>query len=456
MLPWNRLSAALFASCLSCLLLAGCKTNAPKPDVPKLPHTDSFTLPVESHEPSGWWWEQALPGRLADQVNAMLRNNTAVQLADIALEKQQALLQKAKADTQIQLDASANNRITREDGDNSHFSQAGLDASLPLDVSGELSERVKTQQFLVAAAQAGRNQARLEKVSDYLQAHIDAAEAYQLTVLLQQQIGSAQTLLQLTEFRFAQGLAESIDVLQQREQLVSIQQQLPAIQLNENLAQHQLAVLAGLAPTRDTPSVTAIPTLTTTLTVSSPLQLLQQHPALQEQQALLAAADADYEAAIRAGLPELNLSSSALLQLSSGDLSGLLRLALSAGMNLVDGGQHHADTQIAATDLQSAGLNYLQTWLDHLAQVEALLQRIQVSTQQLSDSENRLAVSSELFDAAQRRYERGVSDYLPVLSAQRSLNQQQRNHLSLQAQRQRLIVQLQTATAIRPQTEEQP
>ena len=49
-------------------------------------------------------------------------------------------------------------------------------------------------------------------------------------------------------------------------------------------------------------------------------------------------------------------------------------------------------------------------------------------------SEQRLKIVDTLLLAARRRYERGVSDYLPVLAAVRGQQQQQRDHLALQAE----------------------
>jgi outer membrane protein TolC len=47
-----------------------------------------------------------------------------------------------------------------------------------------------------------------------------------------------------------------------------------------------------------------------------------------------------------------------------------------------------------------------------------------------------------LLQAATRRYERGVSDYLPVLAALRGQQQQQRDHLALQAELARIRVEV--------------
>ena len=60
-------------------------------------------------------------------------------------------------------------------------------------------------------------------------------------------------------------------------------------------------------------------------------------------------------------------------------------------------------------------------------------------------SEQRLETAEALLKASQRRYEQGVSDYLPVLAALRGMQQQQRDQLALLAELARSRVRLHRA-----------
>jgi multidrug efflux system outer membrane protein len=86
--------------------------------------------------------------------------------------------------------------------------------------------------------------------------------------------------------------------------------------------------------------------------------------------------------------------------------------------------------------------------LQALRETDDLLNQLQRSHEQLQLSQAASEAAAALFKATRRRYERGVTDYLPVLDALQSLQQQQRQHLALQAEHQRILVRLHTALGL--------
>ena len=126
----------------------------------------------------------------------------------------------------------------------------------------------------------------------------------------------------------------------------------------------------------------------------------------------------------------------------------MLYIALEASVSLFDSGRLDARAAERRAELERSGIEYLQAWLQAVRETEDLLHTLQAVRTQLRLSEQRNQVATELFEASRRRYERGISDYLPVLAALRTLQQQQRDHLALQAEQLRVIVRLHSAMGL--------
>ena len=130
-----------------------------------------------------------------------------------------------------------------------------------------------------------------------------------------------------------------------------------------------------------------------------------------------------------------------------------MRYSAALYTSLFDSGELSAQISEQRAALERAGIAYLQAWLAAVRETDDLLNTLQANQQRLDRSAQLIEVEEKLFEATRRRYERGISDYLPVLAAVRSLQQQQRDHLALQAERLRIIVRLHTAMGL-PATRE--
>lgn len=431
------------------LLLFGCVSHAPRPEVPRLDTASRFSVaPATGPSSTAPWWQQALEQDLAERTASMLAANPSVRLAAQDVAIQQARLDGSEADRGWEVVGSAQGKLQTRDGDGSGSAQAGIDASLPLDLFDRLQQGRDAVSFELARSRAKLEQTRLQQVQAFVLAHIDAAEAQQLQQLLSQQIETAQTLLRLTEFRFSQGLVSSVDVLQQREQLASLRLQPVEVRLSARQAMTHLASLQGRLPEQVEEAPQGLPGLAENFSVATPAELIQRRPDLVEKRAALLASDRRYAAALNAHLPDASLSAGALLRLVSGDASEVLNAAIDASISLFDSGALQASSAEHRAELERAGIDYLSSWLDAVRETDDLLQGLQINSERLRLSERRTRVASNLFDATRRRYERGITDYLPVLAALRSLQQQQRDHLGLRVQRLRLIVRLHTAMGL--------
>lgn len=434
------------------VFLGGCLSAPTRPDKPAFDNKAVFTVPIPPavSRSGGQWWEKELKPDYRTWVVRLLGNNPAIRLAAAETVRQRARRDEADADRGGSLELNAGSRIDQSDGARSVRHSAGIDARLPLDLSGELTATYDARAWEHRQALANLEQTRLEQTERLLLALLDYAESRQRRQLLHQQLTTTQKQLHLTEIRFAQGQASSVDVLQQREQIASLRQQLPGIHNDARLAANRITELLGQPPDRQPAFPHELPEIPSTLPPVKPFDLLRFRPDLLAQQAALAAADAEFEAALRARLPGLALSGSALWQLVSGNPSAVIEAALDASLTLFDGGANKARIEQKRAGLRKAGVRYLQTWLAAVRKVDDLLNTQHTQEQELQQTRKRLQIGNQLYRGTLSRYQRGITDYLPVLTAVRDLQRQQREALHLETERQRTLVRLKIAIGLPP------
>lgn len=419
------------------LLLAGCTSMPERPVLPVIDAAAGFAAPLPDTFDAGAepWWLRVVNAQTQQLILTALAGSPGLREAAQRVTAAQARLAQADADRggRAVLDADATLLDNRETSNESL--QLGVDASVPIDVSGALERRREAAQARLLAQRAGLAQSRMELARDYLLALIDSHEARQRTLLLNKQVEVAGTLLRLIELRFSQGLASSVDVLQQRDQRAALRQQLPIAARDRWTADNQLRRLAGRAP-GDTDIVDdeTLPLVGTAFALVAPAALVETRPDLRASAAQVAAADADFAAALADRLPTLTLSGGALRRVVSGDYTTLLSAALGAAFTLFDAGNTRAIAVERRAELAALGERHLALWLDAVFDVDDLLFETASLEERLTLSSQRLTSAQQLLGAAQRRYERGVSDYLPVLEALRGLQQQQRDDLALRAE----------------------
>ena len=436
-------------------LFAGCMGMPDRPVLPEIDEDAEFAAPivVETRKAGGAWWHRAVDAKTSELIKHLLATSPSLREAEQRVAVAEARLAQAQADQggSASLDASA---ATQDNGaDTTKSARLGVDASVPIDVNGALAQRRLAAEGRLDAARADFQARRTELARDFLLALIDYYEARERGRLLNEQLAVADTLLRLIELRFTQGLASSVDVLQQRDQRAALRQQLPIAERDRWTANNTLRRLAGKSPGAETVAAgKPLPEISDAFAIVEPLLLINTRPDLRASAARVAAADAAFAAALADRLPSMTLSGSALRRVVAGDYTTLLSAALDAAFTLFDGGNTRAVAAERRAELGALGERYLIDWLDAVFEVDNLLFERVSLRERLDLSSQRLISAQQLLDAAQRRYERGVSDYLPVLEALRGLQQQQRDHLSLRAELGRTRVRLHNALGDSPAT----
>ena len=243
----------------------------------------------------------------------------------------------------------------------------------------------------------------------------------------QRRLESYQLSLDLVERRYQRGLATSLDLRQASRAQAVAQTALPSLRVELGTAQQKLAVLTGdyprTRPARAQPEdyyhrPGPVPP-------GLPSELLTRRPDVRAAEASLAAATARVGAAKAARFPAIRLTGGyGTASRELGDLfkagSDLWSLAGGLTQPLFDAGYLSAAQRAAEARLQQAQASYAKTVLGAFAEVENALLTRQEAIQRRELVDAALAEARATLDEAVSRYQRGLTDYLSVLEAQKA------------------------------------
>ncbi len=276
--------------------------------------------------------------------------------------------------------------------------------------------------------------------------------------LLARQRKLNEDLLNLLRHRFGQGMASSVDVLQQRSQLQAIGGQRPALEQAERLASGQVRQLLGLAPghafqeakSGSLPKVAALPSS------GVPAAVLAGRPDVLAAQQRLIAADHRFGSAKASLLPGFRLGGSSGFQ-GRADPFGFLQNFvgnLLAGLSapLWQGGRLRAQADAQKAAAREAALVYAQAALRALWEVDNALLQENKSAETAAAIEVQVALARRTFDQARQRFAAGQGSYVVVLQILSNLQRLESELVGAQRRRLAALVQVYRAVAGRPTT----
>lgn len=406
------------------------------------------------------WWTSFGDGELDTLVGHALRDNLDLRRSLARIAQAEALVRSAGGARLPSVSASAGVSGSRtvfnlgeplgvRSNEAANFT-LGLAASWEVDLFDRLGHLEDAASLELRASREDRQALMLSLVGRIADLYLQAVGERALIDLLVQQEASAKKLVSLVELRFSQGLATVADVYAQRQQLATLTAQRPLADARLTLARHQLATLLGRPPSAlslaDTRALPALPPLPRT---GVPSEVLMRRPDVRAALYRVTAADHRIGAAIAAQYPSLNLSASTGFQ--SPDLLDLFQrwvwnLAANIVAPLFDGGRRSAEVDRSEAVLEELVLAYGQVTLVALTEVESALAQESRQRQHIERLEEQLSLARLASSEAELRYANGLSSYLEVLTAQRTL--QQSEQAILQARRQILAYRVQLHRAL--------
>ncbi len=391
------------------------------------------------------WWKNFRDPELDSLISRAAQSNLDLKIAQARVREARAECGIAVGNLWPTVDASGSYARQRESqsqplvgpGDRlppgipfeNNYYQSGFDASWEIDVFGGKRRAVESAKAQVAAAQFGERDVLVTLLGDVARNYVEARGYQRQLEIARENIRAQEQSLALTQNRYTNGLANNLDVQQAATLLATTRANVPTLETALQASIHRLGVLLGQPPEAlqtELSSVAPIPAAPPTVPVGLPSELLLRRPDVRLAERQLAAATANIGVAKADLFPKFYLTGVAGFQsVSASDWFNASSRFWSAGptvqWNIFDAGRIRANIKVQNARQEQALANYEQTALSAFEDVENALvayAKEQVRRRSLEDA---VESSQESLRLANQLYANGLSDFINVLDAERSL-----------------------------------
>ena len=405
----------------------------------------------QDHVIRGAWWEifdDPQLNSLEVQVNISSQNVAA---AEAQFRQAIALVQVARAGYFPTVTAGASytraSRSSTAGVGNPGTSGSTLDDYL-LPISGSWSIDVwgRVRRLVEAGtASAQASAALIESVRLLTQAQL-AQNYFQIRALdgqkklLDETIIAFQKGLQLTQNRYASGIASRADVLLAETQLKTTQAQAIDIGVQRAQLEHAIALLVGTPASLFSIPVAPLNTVPPVIPVGVPSELLERRPDIAAAERNMAAANAQIGVAKAAYFPAVTLN--AVTGYESGDLSKWLTwpsrfwsVGPAISETLFEGGLRRAQNEAARAAYDATVASYRQTVLAGFQQVEDNLAALRILEGEARVQEGAVQAARQSVAIALNQYKAGTVNYLNVIVIQAAALNNEITAVSIQSRR---------------------
>lgn len=415
------------------MLLVGCTVGPPyqRPAV-DIPAT-YLRAPAEPSAPSiadVAWWKVFGDPRLEALIREALRDN--VDLAVTAQQILQAEAQVAAARSPIFPHLTGQSQVSR-DNNNVAFATANsfvaaLALSWEIDLWGRYRSATEAARANLLATEEGRSGVITSLVAGVAQQYLQLNGLRQRLDVVNRTAAAQRDSLRLVTLLAKQGVQSAAEVRQAETQVLTTENQIPALELQIAQVEDALAILLGKPPrTFDIGPELTPHALPPQVPPGVPSELLERRPDIRQAEQQLVAANANVGVARAQFFPTISLTGS--LGRASDTLRGLVAsrgetthaIAAAVGAPIFQGGALVANYASARAQAEQAALQYRRTVLVALQEVSDALAAYDRDGAEAQGNRNRVAVSTEYLRLANLRFRSGVISYLEVLDAQRQL-----------------------------------
>jgi NodT family efflux transporter outer membrane factor (OMF) lipoprotein len=313
--------------------------------------------------------------------------------------------------------ASSPDRVVQE----SRQFNLTLLASYEVDIWGRIASQYRAADYDYAATREDLESAAITLAAEVADRWIRISEQQELLRILREQLETNRTYLELVELRFRKAQVSALDVYQQRQAVQEIERQIPLVEAQEQVLRHDLAVLLGRPPLSSVAAggydLALVPDVPG---VGIPAELLLRRPDIRAAWARLEAADYRVAAARADLLPALRLSGGIghnTRQIRHLFDDWFLTVAGELSAPVFDGFRRRAEVERSLAVTEERLADYRLTILTAIREVEDALVLERYQREQIAALARQLETAQNALREASRRYQRGVSDYLPVLAA---------------------------------------
>lgn len=425
---------------------------SPPPSVPaQWPTGDAYPQASDTAPAVVGWRDIFRDARLQALIGQALENNRDLRVAaaNIAAARARRTIQRAEQFPQIDASADATHSDSNATGRSDQFGASLGVTSFEVDLFGRLASLSKAAQQRYLGTQAAARATRLALVADIATAWLTYAADASLLAIAQETAASADKSVALTGARLQGGVVPRSD-LRQAELILATAQADIARQktlMAQDVNRLQLLVGAPIDPALLPASIEAVGDGVGELPAGLDSSILLRRPDVVQAETELRASEAEVKAARAALFPRISLTgalgyaSTALSSLFTGNAFAWLGGG-TASYSPFKAGAGKAGLKLGKAQRAAALAKYEKAIQTAFREVADALARRGTIDDQLTATARQTDAAADTASLTDARYKGGVTSYLGVLDAQRSLYSAQRTLVSTRLARSSNLVDL--------------
>lgn len=442
------------------LALSGCASMAPEYTRPAAPvpanwpggaaYKDSAAKPVEKPVSDIKWQEFFMNEQLQKIIALALDNNRDLRIAALNIERSQALYRIQRADLfpTVNADGSAVDARTPGVLSSSGHPITTHQYSVNLWVSDyelDLFGRVRSlkdqalEEFF--ATEEARRSVQISLVAEVASNYLTLAADKESLKIARDTFESQQASYNLIKRRFEAGASSELDLRQAQTSVDSARVDIARFTSLVAQDENALALVIGSPIPADLlPSGLSTITALKELSAGLPSEVLQRRPDIIQSEHLLKAANANIGAARAAFFPSITLTTS--IGLSSDQLDGLFKgdtwtwsFIPRITLPIFDAGRNQANLKVSEVDREIFLAQYEKTIQNAFREVADALAQYGTLGEQMEAQQSLTDATAVSYRLSEARYRSGITSYLNVLDAQRSLYSAQQGLISVRLSR---------------------
>jgi NodT family efflux transporter outer membrane factor (OMF) lipoprotein len=314
--------------------------------------------------------------------------------------------------------------------------QLGATASWELDLFGRVRRSIEAADADTASALEQSHDVLISMLGEVGRAYIELRGAQLRVSIVEHSLETQRDLLALTRDRRNAGLTTDLDVANAEAEVRSTEAELPPLERQITDDVNQLSQLMAREPDAlrtELGAAVPVPPVPPVVPIGLPADLARRRPDIRRSEASLHAATARIGVAVADLFPRLTLTGAGGWQ--SQGLSRLIEVASRFGsigpsieLPIFEGGRQQATIRLENVRAQEAGIDYARAVLGALHEVENALAAYGADQTRRVSLQAAVVASRDALTLARQRYESGITSFIDVLTADRTLEQ---NELAL-------------------------
>ncbi len=381
------------------------------------------------------WWENLHDPTLNKLIDMAVKGNLDIKIALSRLREARALRERERARLFpfFDINASATRKRISETGRTEELYSVSIDSSWEIDIFGGIRRSIEEQEARLLAAKEGLRDVIVSLLSELAINYVELRTYQERLKAVISNAKAQEAIYKLNLSKYKAGLIDELYVQQSRYVLEDTRSQIPPLQEGIERAKNRIAVLLGKRPGEIDDLLSEsypIPEPPIRVVIGIPANALRNRPDVRRAEFNLAAATYAVGKAKAELYPKFDLSGSIGLEsMSKGDLfkwaSRTWHIAASITWKIFHAGELRQNVKIYTERQKQAYYEYKNTILKALEEVRNAIISYVKEKKRCHALKKAVDAARKSYELALDRYRAGISDFIDVLDAERSLQQLQ-------------------------------